>query len=87
MPFVPALLPADDSRFPTSLLAISDCPSELWYCGRLEVFDAPAVAIVGSRAASAVNPSTVSGLAKDGTRKTLSPAIARRSRLVARMET
>jgi DNA processing protein len=50
----PARLAADDPRFPTSLLAISDCPSELWYCGDLDAFDAPAVAIVGSRAASAV---------------------------------
>lgn len=48
------LLPADDPRFPTALLAIPDCPSELWYVGRLEALDAPAVAIVGSRAASAV---------------------------------
>lgn len=47
-------LPADDPRFPTALLAVPDCPSELWYRGRLDAFDAPAVAIVGSRAASAV---------------------------------
>ena len=54
MPPAPVPLPADDPRFPTSLLAIPDCPSALWYCGRLDAFDAPAVAIVGSRAASAV---------------------------------
>jgi DNA processing protein len=65
MPFVPAVLPADDPRFPTSLLAISDCPSELWYCGRLEVFEAPAVAIVGSRAASAVALEMAMRLAAD----------------------
>jgi DNA processing protein len=65
MRFVPALLPADDPRFPTSLFAISDCPSELWYCGRLEAFDAPAVAIVGSRAASAVALEMATRLAAD----------------------
>jgi DNA processing protein len=37
-----------------ALLAIPNCPTELWYSGRLDVLDAPAVAIVGSRAASAV---------------------------------
>jgi DNA processing protein len=58
-------LPADDLRFPTALLAISDCPSELWYCGQLETFDAPAVAIVGSRAASAVALEMATSLARD----------------------
>lgn len=62
---VPALLAADDPRFPTSLVAISDCPSELWYCGRLDAFDAPAVAIVGSRAASAVALEMAMRLAAD----------------------
>jgi DNA processing protein len=47
-------LPADDSRFPTLLHALSDRPAELWYRGGLDAFEAPAVAIVGSRAASAV---------------------------------
>jgi DNA processing protein len=61
----PALLPADDPRYPTSLLAIPDCPSELWYCGRLDAFDAPAVAIVGSRAASAVALEMATRLAAD----------------------
>ena len=59
------LLPADDSRFPTGLLAIPDYPSELWYIGRLEALDAPAVAIVGSRAASAVALEMASRLAAD----------------------
>ena len=54
MRFASSLLPANDPRFPTSLLATGDCPSELYYCGCLEAFAAPAVAIVGSRAASAV---------------------------------
>jgi DNA processing protein len=65
MRLVPALLPANDPRFPTSLLAISDCPSALWYCGRLDAFDAPAVAIVGSRAASAVALEMAARLAAD----------------------
>ena len=65
MRLVPALLPADDPRFPTALLAIADCPSELWYCGQLDTFDAPAVAIVGSRAASAVALEMATRLAAD----------------------
>jgi DNA processing protein len=59
------LLPADDPRFPTALLAIPDCPSELWYMGRLDALDAPAVAIVGSRAASAVALEIAACLAAD----------------------
>ena len=59
------LLPADDPRYPTALLAIPDYPSELWYTGRLEALDAPAVAIVGSRAASAVALEIASRLAAD----------------------
>jgi DNA processing protein len=47
-------LDSRDPRFPTALLAIPDCPSQLWYAGHVGVLDAPAVAIVGSRAASAV---------------------------------
>jgi DNA processing protein len=65
MRLAPALLPADDPRFPTSLLAISDCPSELWYFGQLDAFAAPAVAIVGSRAASAVALEMATRLARD----------------------
>jgi DNA processing protein len=59
------LLPADDPGFPTSLLAIPDCPSELWYVGQLDVLDAPAVAIVGSRAASFVALEMARSLAMD----------------------
>src|SRR5688500_427203 len=44
------VLPWNALRFPTALLAISDCPPVLWYRGRLECLDAPIVAIVGSRA-------------------------------------
>lgn len=58
-------LPADDPRFPTALLAIQDCPSELWFRGQLDTFDAPAVAIVGSRAASAVALEMATRLAAD----------------------
>jgi DNA processing protein len=44
----------NDTRFPAALLAIPDPPPALWYRGTLDALDAPAVAIVGSRAASAV---------------------------------
>jgi DNA processing protein len=59
------LLPADDPRFPTALLAIPDCPSELWYTGCLDALDAPSVAIVGSRAASSVALEIAARLAAD----------------------
>jgi len=42
----------NDPRFPSALLAISDAPPALWYRGALDVFGTPAIAIVGSRAAS-----------------------------------
>jgi len=60
-----AVLLADDPRFPSALLAIPDCPSELWFRGQLNTFDAPAVAIVGSRAASAVALEMATRLAAD----------------------
>lgn len=44
----------DDPVFPPALHAISDMPPVLWYRGSLDALDAPAVAVVGSRAASAV---------------------------------
>ena len=44
----------DDPVFPPALHAISDMPAVLWYRGSLDALDAPAIAIVGSRAASAV---------------------------------
>jgi len=40
--------------FPAGLLMTTDCPPVLWFRGLPAVFDAPAVAVVGSRAASAV---------------------------------
>ena len=47
-------LPWNDPRFPAALLAIPDVPPVIWYRGALDALRAPAVAIVGSRAASAV---------------------------------
>jgi DNA processing protein len=41
-------------NFPAGLLMTTDCPPVLWFRGLPAVFDAPAVAVVGSRAASAV---------------------------------
>jgi DNA processing protein len=43
-----------DPRFPTPLLSLGDAPSALWYRGHLAALTRPAVAVVGSRAASAV---------------------------------
>jgi DNA processing protein len=51
--------------FPTSLATLTDLPPVLWYEGQLSVTDAPAIAIVGSRAASAVAIETASRLAAD----------------------
>jgi DNA processing protein len=60
----------NDPRVPSALVAIGDCPPALWYRGSLACFDAPAVAIVGSRAASHVALETAerlgSGLASRG---------------------
>jgi DNA processing protein len=58
-------LAADDPHFPPPLLAIPDPPRALWYLGALDAFDAPAVAIVGSRTASAVSLEIASRLAAD----------------------
>ena len=55
----------NDPRLPTALVAIGDCPPALWYRGALDCFDAPAVAIVGSRAASHVALETAERLAAD----------------------
>jgi DNA processing protein len=48
------VLPWFDSRFPALLGAITDCPPAIWYQGQLDALDAQAIAIVGSRAATAV---------------------------------
>lgn len=55
----------NDRRFPAPLLTTPDMPPALWYRGAPDVFDAPAVAIVGSRAASAVALETAARLAAD----------------------
>jgi DNA processing protein len=55
----------NDRRFPAALLTLSDLPPALWYRGTIDAFDAPAVAIVGSRAASAVALETAAQLAAD----------------------
>jgi DNA processing protein len=58
-------LPWNDRRFPAALLAIPDCPPLMWCRGAIDCFDAPAVAIVGSRAASAVSLELAAQLAAD----------------------
>ena len=55
----------DDPRFPAALLAIPDCPPLLWYRGDLSALTQPAVAIVGSRAATAVALATAARLGED----------------------
>ena len=51
-----------DAAFPAALLTLTDCPPALWYRGTLESLSAPSVAIVGSRAASAVALETATRL-------------------------
>ena len=58
-------LPWNDPEFPSTLLAIPDFPPALWYRGTREALNAPAVAIVGSRAASAVALEIAERLADD----------------------
>ena len=55
----------NDQNFPTSLATLTDLPPALWYQGELATTQAPAIAIVGSRAASAVAIETASRLAAD----------------------
>lgn len=55
----------NDPRMPPSLLAIPDCPPVLWYRGEPGCLGTPAVAIVGSRAASPVALETATRLASD----------------------
>lgn len=59
------VLPWFDHRFPTLLGAITDGPPVLWFQGQLDAFDAPTVAIVGSRAATAVALETAARLGAD----------------------
>ncbi len=53
----------NDPRFPPTLLALPDCPPVVWCQGRIEILSEPAVALVGSRAASAVALETATTLA------------------------
>jgi DNA processing protein len=55
----------NDPGFPTPLRPLTDLPPVLWYRGNLSDAERPAVAIVGSRAASAVAIETASRLAAD----------------------
>lgn len=55
----------NDARMPPALLAIGDLPPVLWFRGRLDCLQHPAVAIVGSRAASPVAIETARRLATD----------------------
>ena len=59
------VLPWNDSRFPAPLLVLPDFPPVLWYRGTLDALQAPAVAIVGSRAASAVALETAARIGAD----------------------
>jgi DNA processing protein len=59
------VLPWNDSRMPPQLMAITDLPPALWYRGSLDCLTQPAVAIVGSRAASSVALETARRLATD----------------------
>ena len=59
------ILPWNDSRFPVMLGAIGDVPPVLWCRGDLRALEAPAVAIVGSRAATAVALETAASLGAD----------------------
>ena len=55
----------NDPRMPPALRAIPDCPPAIWYRGTLQCFDAPAVAIVGSRHAAAVSIEAAATIAAD----------------------
>jgi DNA processing protein len=55
----------NDRNFPTSLATLTDLPPVLWYQGQLAVAESPAIAIVGSRAASSVAIETACRLAAD----------------------
>jgi DNA processing protein len=55
----------NEPAFPAALLTLTDLPPALWYQGQLDALDDVAVAIVGSRAASAVAIETASRIAAD----------------------
>ena len=55
----------NEPAFPAALLTLGDLPPALWYRGRIDALNAPAVAIVGSRAASPVAIETATRIAID----------------------
>jgi DNA processing protein len=55
----------DAQRFPSSLLTLEDCPPLVWCRGDVACLTRPAVALVGSRAASAIAVETATRLASD----------------------
>ena len=55
----------NEPAFPSALLTLSDVPPALWYRGRLDVLNATAVAVVGSRAASLIAIETATRIASD----------------------
>ena len=55
----------NEPLFPSALLTLTDSPPAIWYRGRLDSVAAPAVAIVGSRAASPVAIETATRIAND----------------------
>ena len=55
----------NEPAFPAALLTLTDLPPALWYQGELAALDEVAVAIVGSRAASASAIETASCIASD----------------------
>ena len=58
-------VPWSDAAFPVALTTIADPPPVLWTRGRVEALNAPAVAIVGSRAASPYALAVAEQLAAD----------------------
>jgi DNA processing protein len=59
------VVPWNDPRLPAPLAALTDIPPVLWCRGDVRALDAPAIAIVGSRAASAVATQTAARLGAD----------------------
>ena len=58
-------VPWNDAAYPVALTTIADPPPVLWTRGRIEALSAPAVAIVGSRAASPYALAVAEQLAAD----------------------
>lgn len=52
----------DDVRFPAALLTLPDAPPALWVRGSIAALNTPSIAIVGSRAATAVGLETATRL-------------------------